>query len=53
MLEPLGIELKFREQDPDGFDTLLFEDMTFPVPKGVEQFRARLHEFFPGERSVD
>ena len=49
LLEPLGIDLRFREQDPDGFDTLLFDDMTFAVPKGVEAFRARLREAFPAE----
>ena len=49
-LEPLDIELTYREQDPDGFDTLLFDDMTFEVPKGVEAFRGRLHEAFPDER---
>ena len=52
VLEPLGIDLAYREQDPDGFDTLLFEDMTFAVPKGVEAFRARLRSAFPGEREA-
>jgi phytoene dehydrogenase-like protein len=52
VLDPLGVELSFREQDPDGFDTLLFEDMTFPVPNGMEPFRTRLHEFFPRERTA-
>ena len=52
VLDPLGIELSFREQDRDGFDTLLFEDMTFAVPAGVEQFGARLREFFPRERGA-
>ena len=52
VLDPLGVELSFREQDRDGFDTLLFEDMTFPVPNGVEPFRTRLHEFFPRERTA-
>lgn len=32
VLDPLGIDLSFRALDPDGFDTLLFEDMTFAVP---------------------
>jgi all-trans-retinol 13,14-reductase len=50
VLDPLGVELSFREQDRDGFDVLMFEDMTFLVPAGVEEFRARLHEFFPHER---
>ncbi len=49
-LEPLGIELTFREQDRDGFDTLLFEDMTFAVPAGMEPFRDRLQDAFPRER---
>ncbi|HSD75850.1 MAG TPA: NAD(P)/FAD-dependent oxidoreductase, partial [Solirubrobacteraceae bacterium] len=52
LLEPLGIDLAFREQDPDGFDVLLFEDMTFAVPRGVEAFRARLHEAFGAERGA-
>ena len=52
VLEPLGIELGYREQDPAGFDTLLFDDMTFAVPKGVEAFRARLHDAFPAERQA-
>lgn len=50
VLEPLGIDLRFHEQDPDGFDTLLFADMAFAVPRGVEAFRERLHEHFPRER---
>ena len=54
VLDPLGMELAYREQDPDGFDTLLFDDMTFAVPKRLEAFRGRLHETFPKERdSVD
>lgn len=50
VLEPLGIELAYREQDPDGFDLLLFDDgMSFAVPKGIAAFRSRLHEAFPRE----
>ena len=52
VLEPLGIDLTYREQDPDGFDTLLFDDMDFAVPKGLEAFRERLHETFPRERDA-
>jgi all-trans-retinol 13,14-reductase len=49
-LEPLGIELTFREMDRDGFDTFLFADGTsFRVPAGVERFRLRLHDAFPTE----
>jgi phytoene dehydrogenase-like protein len=49
ILAPLGIELTFREMDPDGFDTFVFPDQTFRVPKGVEVFRRRLHAAFPAE----
>ena len=53
-LEPLGIDISFREQDPSGFDTLTFDDMVFAVPKGIEAFRARLHDAFPDEqRGID
>ncbi|MBI2170101.1 MAG: NAD(P)/FAD-dependent oxidoreductase [Actinobacteria bacterium] len=50
VLTPLGVELTWREMDPDGFDTYVFPDEVFRVPKGVEAFRARLHERFPEER---
>jgi len=49
ILAPLGIEVTFREMDPDGFDTFVFPDQTFRVPKGVEAFRRRLHATFPSE----
>jgi all-trans-retinol 13,14-reductase len=50
VLAPLGIELTYREMDPDGFDTFVFDDGTrFAVPKGVEAFRDRLHVTFPDE----
>ena len=52
VLDPLGIEVGFREQNRDPVDVLLFEDMTFPVPASVQLFRERLHEFFPSERSA-
>lgn len=52
VLEPLGVDLRYREQDPDGFDEVLFEDMAFRVPRGVEEFRARLHDVFPDERAA-
>jgi all-trans-retinol 13,14-reductase len=49
-LRPLGIELTFREMDPDGFDTFFFSDgSSFRVPKGVDAFKARLIETFPDE----
>ncbi len=50
VLGSLGIELTYREMDPDGFDTFVFDDGTrFAVPKDVDAFRARLHETFPDE----
>jgi all-trans-retinol 13,14-reductase len=50
VLEPLGVDLRYRELDPEGFDEVIFDDMTFRVPRGIEEFRARLHEAFPAER---
>jgi hypothetical protein len=29
-----GADVEFEEMDPDGFDTLVFPDLTFRVPKG-------------------
>jgi phytoene dehydrogenase-like protein len=52
VLEPLGIDLRYRELDPDGFDEVVLPDLTFRVPRGIEEFRARLHEVFPAEREA-
>jgi phytoene dehydrogenase-like protein len=49
-LEPLGIDIRFQELDPDGLEVLLFGDDRFTVPKGIDAFRFRLHEAFPRER---
>ena len=50
VLEPLGIDLVYREMDPDGFDTFVFDDGTrFSVPKGVDAFRDRLVATFPDD----
>ena len=50
ILRAAGVDgLTFREMDPDGFDTFLFPDFTFRVPKGFEAFRKRLIEHFPSE----
>src|SRR3990172_5153689 len=51
VLGPLGIDLTFREMDPDGFDTVIFPDQTFRFPKGVDAFRERLLEAFPAQRA--
>lgn len=50
VLTPLGIELVYREMDPDGFDTFVLPDETFRVPRGVDVFQARLDARFPSER---
>lgn len=53
VLGRLGIDLSFREMDPDGFDTFVFDDGSrFAVPKGVEAFRARLHDAFADEAAA-
>jgi len=50
ILRAAGAEgVTFREMDPDGFDTFVFPDFTFRVPKGFETFRERLVEHFPRE----
>jgi len=42
-------DLHFHPMDLDGFDRLLFDDMEFRVPVGVEAYRARLKDTFPHE----
>lgn len=51
VLHGLGLEgrIAFGELDPDGFDTLVFPDFTFRVPRGWEPYRERLVERFPDE----
>src|SRR5574341_1884931 len=55
ILKAAGVEgVVFREMDPDGFDTLVFPDFTFRVPKGIDAYRSRLIERFPAEtRGID
>ena len=54
MLRSVGIELAYAELDPDGFDTLLFPDLEFRIPVGVERYRDRLRSAFPSEkRAID
>lgn len=51
LLRAAGAEpVEFEEMDPDGFDTLVFPDFTFRVPKGIDAYRDRLVEYFPAER---
>lgn len=50
VLEPLGIELAFRELDPDGFDVFVLPDGSrFAVPRDPAVYRERLQAAFPDE----
>lgn len=51
LLRGVGVEdcVDWLEMDPDGFDTLVFPDRTFRVPRGWERYRERLLETFPAE----
>ena len=53
VLRGLGLldRIEFVEMDPDGFDTLVFPDFTFRVPKGWDNYTQRLVETFPDEES--
>jgi phytoene dehydrogenase-like protein len=42
-------DVRFRELDPDGFDTYRFPDFEFRVPRGLDAFRDRLLACFPAE----
>lgn len=42
--------VRFRGMDPDGFDTLVFGDLEFRVPRGIDRYRERLVEHFPSQR---
>ncbi len=55
VLRAAGAEgVVFEEMDPDGFDTLVFPDFTFRVPKGTAAYHRRLREQFPDEqRGID
>lgn len=50
ILDPLGVEVRWRQLDPDGFDTFLLPDgEVFRVPRGVDRYRERLVARFPDE----
>ncbi len=51
VLRHLGVadQVQLRPLDPDGFDILRFPDFEFRVPRGVDQWAARLCETFPNE----
>lgn len=47
----LDDRIEFEPMDPDGFDTMLFPDLTFRVPAGWDNYLERLVETFPAERA--
>jgi all-trans-retinol 13,14-reductase len=54
ILRGVGVELAYAELDRDGFDTLVFPDLEFRIPVGVERYRDRLRGTFPREgRAID
>lgn len=51
ILRAAGVDdVTFEEMDPDGYDVLALPGLRLRVPKGIERFRERLLEHFPGER---
>jgi phytoene desaturase len=55
VLRAAGVDdIEFEELDPDGYDTIVFPDFEFRIPKGMQAFRDRLCEYFPREtRGID
>lgn len=51
VLKGIGLfdRVEWAEMDPDGFDTFIFPDFEFRVPKGWDAYTGRLVEAFPGE----
>lgn len=51
VLKGIGLldRIEFVEMDPDGFDTFVFPDFEFRVPKGWDAYTERLVETFPDE----
>jgi phytoene dehydrogenase-like protein len=50
LLREAGVEIDYEPMEQDGFDTLVFPGLRFRIPAGVELYRQRLRELFPGER---
>ncbi|HLM75181.1 MAG TPA: NAD(P)/FAD-dependent oxidoreductase [Polyangiaceae bacterium] len=50
ILEELGVQIRFRELSPDGFDRLVFPGYEIAMPRGAERYKERLASDFPGER---
>jgi phytoene dehydrogenase-like protein len=52
ILRAAGVgDVRFRELDPDGYDTLVFPDMRFRIPRDPDELRRRLVDLFPEERA--
>ncbi|MGA7398250.1 MAG: NAD(P)/FAD-dependent oxidoreductase [Solirubrobacterales bacterium] len=53
VLRGVGLDgrVEFTELDPDGFDTFVFPDFTFRMPKGWTEYTNRLVETFPDEET--
>lgn len=51
ILKGLGLEekVKFLEFEPDGYDKLIFPDLTVEVPRGADNYRERLKKLFPDQ----
>lgn len=49
VLRPLGVDVRFRDYDPDGMYRLHGPGHEIAVPRGLEVFRSRLHGTFPDE----
>jgi len=50
ILRGVGIEQRFLPLDADGFDVLMYPELTFPVPVGHGPFRQALVAYFPQQR---
>lgn len=48
----VGDRIEYNELDPDGFDTIMFPDREFKVPRGWDNYKDRLIDAFPGEREA-
>ena len=54
MLGEVGAHVDFEPLDQDGFDTLVFPDLTFRIPANLDTYRDRLVAAFPREhRGID
>lgn len=54
LLDELGLleQVEFLELDPDGFDHVVIGGTRYRIPKGWENFRARMKIDFPAERAA-